>query len=82
MTPAAPRHIGPEFGCEIALHLPVRIARVEERHELLGSGASVQVEGEQTAVLAVDVASQTLQLSPVMVPYRAVASQESLDVRH
>ena len=74
IDPTAPRNFGPEFGCKHPLHLPVCIARVEERQEWRGSVASIPVEGEQTAVFAADVASQALQLSPVVVPCRAVAS--------
>jgi len=44
LTPVAPRHIGPEFGSEYPLHLPVcGAARVEKRHEMLGSVSSVHV---------------------------------------
>jgi len=56
--------------------MPVQVPRVEERDELFWRVAPIHVEGEQTAVLAVDDDSKDLQLSPGVVPCRAVASYE------
>jgi len=82
LTPAATRQSGPEFGHKHPIHLSVRVARAEERDEFFRSVAPIHVEDEQTAVLAADVARHALQLSPIMVPGRAVASYESPDVGH
>ena len=73
LTQGATRHFGHEFGRERHLHLSVRVEGVEEHYDLFGSEAPFHVQGEETAVLAADVARQALQLSPVMVPCRAVA---------
>jgi len=43
---------------------------------MFGSVAPIHVEGEKTAVLAADITSQALQLSPVMILGRAVTSYE------
>ena len=64
----------------IPIHLPVSVTRVEERYEMLGSLAPIHVEGEQTAVIAADVATEDLQLSFILVPGRAVTTYECLDV--
>jgi len=82
LYPAATRHFGTEFGCENPVHLQVCVTRVEERYELLGSVAPIHVEGEQTALLAADVACQALQLFPFILPGRVVTSYESQDVGH
>jgi len=42
----------------------------------------IHVEGEQTGVLALNVTSQTLQLSPVTIPCLAVSLYKDHDVGH
>jgi len=44
--------------------------------------APIHVQGEQTAVLATDVTSQAMQLSPVTVPGRAFPLYKVHDVGH
>jgi len=81
LTPAATRHCGPEFGCVHPLHLPIcGFSRVEGRYEWLEIVAPIAVEGEHTAVLAADVASQALQVSFLMLPGRVVKFYECHDV--
>ena len=46
----------------------------------MGSVAPIHVQGEQAAVLAADVTSKALQLSPVTVPGRAVMFHEGQEV--
>ena len=83
MTSADTRLFGPEFGSEHTLHPPDSgVSRVEERYELLCSLDPIHVEGEQTAVVPTDDAIQALQLSPFMVPCRAVASYEGQNIWH
>jgi len=83
LTPTATRHFGLEFGHELPLQLPgCCVAHVKNRHELLGHVAPIRVEGEQTAVLAAAFAIQALQLFPVIVPVRAVASYKCQEVGH
>ena len=67
MTPAAAWYFGPENGREHSLHLLLSVAPID-------------LESEQTAVLAAEVASQAFLLSPVMVPGRAVTYYEFQDV--
>jgi len=81
LTKSATGHIGPEFGSEFPLHQPV-CCFTEERYELLGCVAPIHVEGEQTALLAADIASQASQLSFFMVQCRAVSSYEGQHVGH
>ena len=54
----------------------------EERHELMGAVAPLNVEGEKTAVFATDVVGQTLQLFPVIFPGREVAAYGRLHRFH
>jgi len=81
LTPTTTVHFSPEFSREHILHLTVCLC-VEKRYKLLGILASIHVEGEQTAVLASDVTTQTLQLSLVTVPGNAVTFYEKQDVGH
>jgi len=75
LTQAATRQGGTKFGRQHLLHLSVCFAPTgEERDELLGDVTPVHVAGEKTAVLATVVTDQTLQLSLVIVPGRAVAT--------
>ena len=80
MTSAATRQLSPEIGSEQSLHLHVCVARIAERDELFRVVAPIHVEGEWTAVFAAHVTRQTLLLSPVIVPGRAVEFNELLDV--
>ena len=73
MTTAATRQGGPKFGRENLRHLSVCIATSgEERDELLWVVTPVHEESEKTAVLAIDVDGQALQLSLVIFPTGAV----------
>ena len=49
---------------------------------MFGRVAPIHIDGEQSAALAADVASQALQLTPFMVPVPAVSSYEGQDVEH
>jgi len=75
-------NFGPELSREHPLHLGVSGSNLAEESELLVSVAPIHAEGKQTAVLAADVTSQALQLSPVTTPGRAVTFYEGHDVRH
>jgi len=83
LIPTATWHFGPEFGLEHHLHLAVCGSNLaEESDEVLGIVTPIHVEGKHTAVLAADVTSEALQLSPVTVPGLAVTFYEGQDVGH
>ena len=55
------------------------IPSVQEFDNLARAIPLASIEGEQAAVLATDVASEALQLSPIVVPDGAIATYEGVD---
>ena len=80
MTTAATGHLSPEFRTEQPLHVLIGIvANIEARDKLFRFIAPIHVDRDMSAVISADVSRQDMQLSPLIVPGRALVFNEYLD---